>query len=48
MKNQKKSQEIPAGKLIKLRIDARTIITVRSESALKNWKEKYPGAVEIN
>ncbi len=34
--------------LVKLRIDARTVITVRTKESLKNWKTKYPDAIEIN
>jgi len=34
--------------LVKLRIDNRTVITVRTKESLKNWKAKYPAAVEIN
>ena len=33
--------------LVKLRIDARTVITVRTKESLKNWKAKYPNAVEL-
>lgn len=33
--------------LVKLRIDRRTVITVRSKESLKNWKAKYPEAVEV-
>ena len=33
--------------LVKLRIDARTVITVRNKESLKNWKAKYPEAVEL-
>lgn len=33
--------------LVKLRIDRRTVITVRSKESLKNWKAKYPDAVEV-
>jgi hypothetical protein len=36
-----------ATSVIKLRIDYRTIITVRTKEAAKIWKEKYPGAVEV-
>lgn len=32
----------------KLRIDGRTVITVKSKEALKMWKEKYPNAEEID
>ncbi len=34
--------------LTKLRIDNRTVITVRTKESLKNWKAKYPEAVEIS
>ena len=43
IKKAKKDDNAPR---IKLRIDARTIITVKSKEALKMWKEKYPNAVE--
>jgi hypothetical protein len=33
--------------LVKLRIDSRTVITVRTKESLKNWKAKYPDAVEV-
>jgi hypothetical protein len=33
--------------LVKLRIDKRTIILVRTPESLKNWKNKYPNAVEV-
>ncbi|MBX3164915.1 MAG: hypothetical protein KF900_10590 [Bacteroidetes bacterium] len=33
--------------LTKLRIDNRTVVTVRTKESLKNWKEKYPEAVEV-
>ena len=33
--------------LVKLRIDSRTVITVRTKESLKNWKAKYPAAVEV-
>jgi hypothetical protein len=33
--------------LTKLRIDSRTVITVRTKESLKNWKAKYPEAVEV-
>lgn len=33
--------------VVKLRIDARTVITVRTKESLKNWKAKYPDAVEL-
>ena len=34
--------------LVKLRIDNRTVITVRTKESLKNWKAKYPEAKELN
>lgn len=33
--------------LVKLRIDPRTVITVRTKESLKSWKAKYPAAVEV-
>ena len=30
---------------IKVRLDRRTVITVRDESKLAYWKEKFPGLV---
>lgn len=33
--------------LVKLRIDPKTVITVRTKESLKNWKTKFPEAVEI-
>lgn len=33
--------------IVKLRIDPRTVITVRTKESLKNWKSKYPDAVEL-
>ncbi|MFN6037120.1 MAG: hypothetical protein ACK452_01535 [Bacteroidota bacterium] len=36
----------PHAKIIKLRIDSRTIISVKSKEALRMWKEKYPNAIE--
>lgn len=30
---------------VKLQIDKRTVIVVKSKSSLKNWMEKYPNAV---
>ena len=33
--------------LVKLRIDPKTVIMVRTKESLKNWKAKYPDAVEV-
>jgi hypothetical protein len=33
---------------IKLRIDHKTVITVRSKHAMAMWMEKYPGATVID
>jgi hypothetical protein len=33
--------------LVKLRIDSRTVIMVRTRESLKMWKSKYPKAVEV-
>jgi hypothetical protein len=44
----KKTTEVKGSTyLVKLRIDARTVITVRTKESLKNWKSKYPNAVEL-
>lgn len=32
---------------VKLRIDPKTVITVRTKESLKNWKAKYPDAIEL-
>jgi hypothetical protein len=32
---------------VRLRIDHRTVITIKSKEALRMWKEKYPNAEEI-
>ncbi len=32
--------------LVKLKIDAKTTILVRTPESLKRWKAKYPNAVE--
>ena len=45
IKKNKKDDNAPR---IKLRIDSRTIITVKSKEALKMWKDKYPAAVEVD
>lgn len=34
--------------IVKLRIDSKTVITVRTKESLKNWKAKYPDAVELS
>ncbi len=42
------SQPVKEGlKVIKVRLDARTVITVGSKKALAIWKERYPKAVII-
>lgn len=33
--------------LVKLRIDKRTVITVRNKESLKRWMAKYPDATEV-
>jgi hypothetical protein len=43
----KKSEIKGSTYLVKLRIDNRTVITVRTKESLKNWKAKYPDAVEV-
>jgi len=34
--------------IVKLRIDSKTVITVRTKESLKNWKARYPDAVELS
>ncbi|MBK9283958.1 MAG: hypothetical protein IPM51_06505 [Sphingobacteriaceae bacterium] len=47
-KSAPKKEEIKGSTyLVKLRIDRRTVITVRNKESLKNWKAKYPDAVEV-
>ena len=42
-----KKLEIKQEYICKLRIDKRTIVMVRNAESLKNWKAKYPNAVEV-
>lgn len=44
MRTTRKKEEVKQEYLVKLRIDKRTIIMVRNEQSLKNWKTKYPNA----
>jgi hypothetical protein len=42
------SQPVREGvKAIKVRLDARTVITIASKKALEMWKQRYPNAVVI-
>lgn len=47
MRSTKKHIEIKQEYHCKLRIDKRTIVMVRNAESLKNWKAKYPNAVEV-
>lgn len=47
MKATQKKAEVKQDYLVKLRIDKRTVIMVRNEQSLKNWKSKYPNAEVI-
>ncbi len=48
MKTPTKRKEVKGDTYItKLKIDARTVITVRTKESLKNWKAKYPAAIEV-
>ncbi|MBI3509774.1 MAG: hypothetical protein HY064_03855 [Bacteroidetes bacterium] len=38
----------PEGNVIKLQVDYRTTISVRSKEALDMWMKKYPNAKVIN
>jgi len=42
---EKKPAAIREKKPIRLRLNYRTVVTVRSEAALKAWLAKYPDAV---
>lgn len=44
MKRAKNKAKIATGARIKLQVDYRTIITVRTQEALDMWMEKYPSA----
>ncbi|CAN5899459.1 hypothetical protein BH11BAC7_BH11BAC7_16130 [soil metagenome] len=50
MRNNKKSFAPPvmSENRIKLRIDHKTIITVKNKHAMEMWMVKYPGAVVID
>lgn len=42
------SQPVKEGvEAIKVRLDARTVITIASQKALELWKQRYPNAVVI-
>ena len=43
----KRSEKKGSTYLVKLKIDARTTILVRTPESLKNWKIKYPNAIEL-
>lgn len=47
MKRAKNKAKIATGARIKLQVDYRTIITVRTQEALDMWMEKYPLAKVI-
>lgn len=44
MKRAKSKAKIPTGARIKLQVDYRTIIVVRTQEALDMWMGKYPAA----
>ncbi|HTL81030.1 MAG TPA: hypothetical protein VL651_04970 [Bacteroidia bacterium] len=41
-------KKAPEGNVIKLQVDYRTTISVRSKQALDMWMKKYPNAKVIN
>ena len=48
-RNKNKKPEIKGTTyIVKLRIDSKTVITVRTKESLKNWKARYPDAVELS
>lgn len=49
MKAKVKSPEVKGTTyLTKLRIDNRTVVTVRNKESLKRWMSKYPNAIQID
>ncbi len=44
----KKQVKVREKKPIKLRLNYRTVVTVRTEVSLRAWLEKYPEAVVID
>jgi hypothetical protein len=47
MKILKQKPSTPGEWKVRLRIDHRTVITIKSKEALRMWKEKYPNAEEV-
>ncbi|MCC7302683.1 MAG: hypothetical protein IT233_08575 [Bacteroidia bacterium] len=47
MKKSKKAVKDPSGEVIKVQLDHRTIIYVKSKSALQSWLTRYPNAKVI-
>ncbi|GAB4279958.1 MAG: hypothetical protein Kow0068_04030 [Marinilabiliales bacterium] len=43
-KNKSNVKDIEQEKKIKIRLDGRTVITIRNIAMFKIWKEKYPNA----
>jgi hypothetical protein len=44
---EKKPEKGPAKKRIRLRLNYRTIVTVKSDAALKAWLARYPEATVL-
>ena len=42
-----KKPEFKQDYFVKLRIDKRTVILVRTQESLKNWLLKYPNAIRV-
>ncbi len=47
-KRKKTKTAIPIGSLIKVKLDERTIITIKKMEIFKFWKERYPNAEIIS
>ncbi|MGE0568475.1 MAG: hypothetical protein AB7O73_11040 [Bacteroidia bacterium] len=48
MKSVNKRKEIKGETyMVKLKIDAKTTVLVRTKESLRNWKAKYPNAIEL-
>jgi hypothetical protein len=43
----KAATTIPAVPKIKLRLDRRTVITVKDQAAVERWRERYPELIVI-
>jgi len=47
-KNKESASRRPAKKSIRLRLNYRTVVTVKSDEALKAWLKRYPEATILD